>query len=430
MATIGQQLTQPEQGWKRYDDTHPLFKYIGTWTRGTSSSRYLGSENYSNVIGATITFSFMGTKIRILDALFNNRGENIEITIDGIKETYSSYSTNNTTLYSQTIVYEKTGLNNSIHTVTMALTALDSGKYIVLDAIDIDSTGRLLHPDEVTDIKELEIGKRIRCHYQATTANTVGSFSNLGQETSDFIPVTSSNVPNGDFYFICVDEYNKKKMLIADRNIQHSISWDTLNSAGIASGSGVPVNWIDNSRYSTTIRLLTGGINNTDKDNEWDKYIVGSTLNGSIVAGDNNVWNWSGVYSSSSTSSVTPSNRIVRGNTAVGNLGAYVTNSTGGTSSTFRPVLIIEDILQTHTFIKSNNQYKTFKNNQWSNISATLPSQSIFISDGMQNLSNLDRKETKFKQDMTNNGVLGEGKVFKNTIDLKKLFEITKIEVE
>lgn len=42
--------------------------------------------------------------------------------------------------------------------------------------------------------------------------------------------------------FICVDrDYLGRWKLIADRNIQHSISWDTLNSAGVANGSGLPI---------------------------------------------------------------------------------------------------------------------------------------------------------------------------------------------
>jgi hypothetical protein len=588
MATIGQPLVQPEEGWKRYDDTDSAIKYDGIWITENHASYFKGSSRYSEFknTNCKLTFKFKGTKIRILAPTYINKPTDIPITIDGVTEIFNGYSSS--IVYNQVLIYEKTELTDAIHTVTIStpssVATINNGD-IQIDAIDIDSTGNLLHPDEVTDIKDLEVGKRIRCHYQTSTANTVGTFSNLGKATSDFIPVTSSNVPNGDFYFICVDNENKKKKLIADRNIQHSISWDTLNSAGIASGSGLPLafnsigvmtgyesktlkiadNGFTSGSYGTyygwkvfdgangngdkwasdilnisnsspaellvefkdrkekivsltispppavssnssahpkrfklqasndsliwedifehvngikgiktrfvfdnresysfykfivseaegtgagvqigelefeslpyesitaTIRLLTGGINNTDKDNEWDKYIVGSTLNGSIVAGDNNVWNWSGVYSWSSTSSVTPSNRIARGNTAVGNLGAYVTSSTGGTSSTFRPVLVIEDILKTYTFIKINNQYKSFKNNQWNTVSTTLPSESVFVSDGIQNLSILDRKETKFTQDMTNNGSLGEGKVFKSTIDLKKLFEITKIEVE
>ncbi|MDU5143602.1 MAG: discoidin domain-containing protein [Paenibacillus dendritiformis] len=96
--------------------------------------------------------------------------------------------------------------------------------------------------EEVKNVEQLKIGKKIRCHYKATS-NTLGTFSGLGKETSGFIsPTTSSAAPNGDFYFICVDrDYLGRWKLIADRNIQHSISWDTLNSAGIANGSGLPI---------------------------------------------------------------------------------------------------------------------------------------------------------------------------------------------
>lgn len=281
------------------------------------------------------------------------------------------------------------------------------------------------------NISQIQIGDYVWCKYVAT-ANNVGTFSDFATKTDEevgnnIIPALSSNVPNGYFKFICVDEYNGKKYFLSNVNIQHSISWDTLNSAGIASGSGLPVDWIDNSRYFSSVRLLTGGVNSTDKDNEWDKYIVSSTLNGSIVAGDNNVWNWSKTFSFGSTTFSTTSYKILRGNSSVSTY-TYAQADQKSTSYAFRPVLIIEDTLKTHTFIKSNNQHKTFKNNQWNNISATLPSQSTFISDGMKNLTSLDRKETMFTQDMVNNGELGEGKVFKSTIDLKRLFEITKIE--
>lgn len=284
------------------------------------------------------------------------------------------------------------------------------------------------------NISQIKVGDYVWCKYIATS-NSVGTFSDFAiknddEVSSSVIPPTSSNAPNGYFKFICVDEYNKKKILIADRNIQHNITWDTLNSAGIASGSGLPVNLNMSSNYNTVIKLLTGGINGSDKDNEWDKYIVGSTLNGSIVAGDNNVWNWSNkVFSFGSTTFSTTSYKILRGISSVSTY-TYAQVDQISTSFGFRPVLIIEDTIKPHTFIKSNNTYKSFKNNQWNTISTTLPSQPTFISDGMKNLAVLDRKESKFTQDMVDNGALGEGKVFKNTVDLKRLFEITKIEVE
>jgi Carbohydrate esterase 2 N-terminal len=228
MATVGQQLTAPEAGWKRYDDTHPAFKYIGSWTTASgNSSWYQSTIHSSSDMNAKVQFKFIGTSLRIIAPKTSSGSNVININIDGITETYSLY--NNTTTY-QVLVYEKQGLINREHTVEIRLS--ESGT-LSFDAIDIDDTGRLLHPDEVLDPKDLDIGKRIRCHYQASSGQ-VGVFSGLGQETSDFIPVNSSATPNGDFYFICVDkDYLGRWKLIADRNIQHSISWDNINEQGM-----------------------------------------------------------------------------------------------------------------------------------------------------------------------------------------------------
>lgn len=55
--------------------------------------------------------------------------------------------------------------------------------------------------------------------------------------TGSTIPTTGSATPNGYFKFICVERKSGKGgLLIADRGIQHSISWDTLNSGGFIEG--------------------------------------------------------------------------------------------------------------------------------------------------------------------------------------------------
>jgi hypothetical protein len=190
-------------------------------------------------------------------------------------------------------------------------------------------------------ISSLETGDFISCEYVATS-NSIGVFSNLGKATKALIPSASSATPNGTFYFIMTgyDSRGRKK-LVADRNVQHGISWDTLNTAGIASGSGLPV-VIDGWENMYTMRLLSGGISATDKDNEWDKIIAESTLGGSIAAGDTNVWNWASQYSWSSSSS-SSDKRMIRGyfakDTYVGTDSSNVVHGNDG----FRPVLIVED---------------------------------------------------------------------------------------
>lgn len=624
MATIGQQLTSPESGWKRYDDNTPLFKRSGSSIeQHTVTGTYNGTSYY--IKNGSIEFRFIGTKIRIIGDKYTNKSSDIKVEIDGtLIGTYSQYGSEAT----QILLFEMTGLNNSEHYVKIY--SNDTVNNFNVDAIDIDDTGRILHPDEVLSPKDLAIGKRIRCHYQ-TSSGHVGAFSGLGQETSDFIPPASSAIPNGDFYLIAVDkDHLGRWKLIADRNIQHSISWDTLNNAGIASESGLSLNekpfvftgtnnidygtkdeylitgdftfsakvnikgfengvatiiavtafgesldtnalvlitvnssgqiefgheygagtnqffktsgsyivpnkvhkisvirktstkkyeiyvdgdlkeiisytydaqkassgnkqklaygedvghvnrnrmtgdlyyaslWnrvlsdeerrnaeenniltnsdglvnyfntylVDNNNkknFDFTIRLLTGGINSSDTDNEWDKYIVNSTLNGAITAWDDNVWNWSQLYSITSTTSFTnTSNRVVRGKTSItfwGEVNSNEINSKTGDVG-FRPVL--EVLLLIKSFIYINGEYKTWDNNnkQWITVSTSLPSKDIFNNQGIGNISTLNRRQTTFQQAMNNNGVLGSGKVFVTTVDLNKYFDLIGLNVK
>ncbi|MGM1044906.1 MAG: hypothetical protein ACQEXX_02030 [Bacillota bacterium] len=363
MATIGQTLTAPESGWKRYDDTDNGIMYNGPilgspsdtdWYTTVNSNYYNGSAVTTRGLNKKIRVNFIGTKIRVINAVGSNRTTNAKIRIDNELESFSLQSPS---LIYQTLVYEKFGLENKIHTLEIE-SGTDGEITLQLDAIDIDANGRLLHPDEVTDIKDLDLGKRIRCHY-STISNQVGTFSGFGKETADSIPVASTATPNGDFYFIMVEDFNKKKILVADRNIQNNISWDILNSSGIGSGSGLP--WIvpdSPSNVAFTIRLLTGGTSATDNDNEWDKYIVNSTLNGTITAGDNNVWNWSGGLSWTSTVAGHATNRVMRGSTSVENWSTFGSNAVN--TRHFRPVLEIKSLQLNKSFILFNGEYKKF----------------------------------------------------------------------
>lgn len=439
MATIGQPLTAPEEGWKRYDDTYPAFRYIGSgWSYYAYSGGYNGGTNRNSNAGSITEFSFIGTKLRIISAKSSDSATDIRVEIDGV-ETAQINNTYGQPALLQVLAYEVTGLENKKHTVRFKNI---SGGVAYLDAVDIDLNGRLLHSDEVLSPKDLAIGKRIRCHYTALTSGQFGGFSKLGEETfvdgkNDFIPSSSSTTPNGDFYYICVDkDHLGRWKLIADRNVQHSISWDTLNSVGIASGSGFPIIFEnqDIQFFSFSTRLLTGGISSTDKDNEWDKYIVNSTLNGTITAGDSKEWNLIGLASWTSTVPISSSvKRAVRGrNTTDSSASAYgevetnfVSTSVGGMS--FRPVLLIDALYTSKSFILFNGEYKIW-NGSWQSISATLPTKDTFINEGMSDLSSLDRKSTFFTQDMMQE-TLGSGKVFKSSIDLKKLFSINNIKI-
>ena len=109
-----------------------------------------------------------------------------------------------------------------------------------------------------------------------------------------------------------------KTLLICDRVILVSVSWDDLNSQGYITGKTVT---IDGAKYKC--RVLTGGSNRRNGDsyaggtptnNEWDRFItreevisglpapVSSDLDNNLNSTDQNsahnkFWNWYGVYS-------------------------------------------------------------------------------------------------------------------------------------
>lgn len=365
MATVGQALTAPETGWRRYDDTDSKILRIGS-AFGTNSDtgNYNGNSSWirgDSPLTTKFSFKFKGSKIRIM-SIQNANGINAKITIDGVSEIYSCY--NSSSIKYQIVAYEKMGLANDVHVVEIALNAVGlSTQFIWLDAIDIDSTGYLLHPtlNQIADFSQVRnLGDCIPCRYTSLTSGQVGSFGELGTCIKEEIPVSSSATPDGLFNWVYVGkDYHGRKKFIADRNIQHSISWNTLNTAGICSEKTLDLGLGNN--YISSVRLLTGGISPTDTDNEWDKYIVSSTLGGRITAGDNNIWKWNvPPVSWTSTTGTTSTQRVRRGYNNNG-AGRY-DNPTSVTSTStidvgFRPVLLVEQLVFDKFLIKKDSQY-------------------------------------------------------------------------
>ncbi|MDP9698871.1 hypothetical protein J2T16_001768 [Paenibacillus intestini] len=407
LAQVGQQLTAPEPGWRRYDDGHSAFVYLGeNWIYQTGVSGLYNSTHHYSAQGKgdnEIRFKFYGTKLRFISSTGNNFADNISVIIDGNIEYFSSKMGTSTALRQQ-LTYEKLNLPLGIHEVRL-LSGTNGDWRLDVDAVDIDSDGRLFHPDEVTNVSELEIGKRIRCHYQSSTANTVGVFSGLGEQTSELIPPMSSATPNGDFYFIMVEDWNKRKLLVADRNIQ-LISWDMINSSGMV--VGVPVLLSGLKETAISIRLLTGGINASDKNNEWDKYIVDSTLNRTIAAGDVNVWNWKLTSWTSTTTPSSSSFRIVRGNTKSDETSYTVSSSTS--SSGFRPLMEIVILPMYRSLIKQDGEsYKTLRD-----VTSYIYSTRTAVS--------------KMTNNNSPSGVASASSIFNSTYDAWKAFNETVID--
>ncbi len=174
MATVGQQLTAPESGWKRIDDLDNNIVYSGTgWERWLDSGMYQGGAYRNTNANSKVDLVFNSTKIRIISAKNNDLSSNIEIKLDGVVvENINTVSSK----ILQCLVYEITGLEKKPHTLTMTNI---SGGFMYLDAIDIDDNGHLgylnkfliLSNDKTYSIENAQVYKSI----PILTSNTSSS---------------------------------------------------------------------------------------------------------------------------------------------------------------------------------------------------------------------------------------------------------------
>ena len=146
-AVIGSEIKKPEIGWKRYDDSNKFINYNGDWEKEGSRSFYY--NNYRSIskntnINDSVSFSFIGSKIRIISNMYPTYSNEIQITIDGESTVFSQSSTK---LLYQAVSYENTDLDYGYHTVEIH--KIKKGSYekdLNIDAIDVD--GFLLNPNE------------------------------------------------------------------------------------------------------------------------------------------------------------------------------------------------------------------------------------------------------------------------------------------
>lgn len=143
MATIGDQLLQPESGWKRYDDTDNNITYEGTYNTWDGSVCYNSSLHYTTTgrTSVKVKFNFTGSTIAIIAYSDLTYANDIVIRIDNNEKSFSEkFST-----HAQTLVYKNTTLQNKEHFViiTSPVVGLKDGWNFTIDAIDIDENGEL-----------------------------------------------------------------------------------------------------------------------------------------------------------------------------------------------------------------------------------------------------------------------------------------------
>ena len=202
-----------------------------------------------------------------------------------------------------------------------------------------------------------------------------------------------------------------KTLLICDRVILVSVSWDDLNGQGYVTGKTIT---IDGAKYKC--RLLTGGSNRRNNDwyaggtptnNEWDRFItreevitglpapVSSDLDTNLNTTDHNsphnqLWHWTGVYSwCQETWAENASPRAVRGydSARLWHYGNRATHSNPYVG--FRPVL---EILNTDPLISDSDRDLGDKN---SNFTITYTVDDADSGDVLTATESLDGQTTK-----------------------------------
>ena len=203
------------------------------------------------------------------------------------------------------------------------------------------------------DVTKAKKGQAVPCCYTAT-AQKVGTFK-FGYNNKNIIPDVGSIEPDGYFNFICVDEYNGKKIFIADRNVQSKISWETLNESNLCTNSGMKIDVPK--AISAIVRIpatISEKTTNRTQYGEWDKYISYYGQNG-ITPSDNEVWNTKSTNSwtmnnpydeDSAELNKILSNRIIRGYQDKNVPSQYnqrnIVSTTLDETLGFRPVLEVE----------------------------------------------------------------------------------------
>lgn len=316
MAIVGEQLLQPETGWKRYDESNIRAIIKGSfWGKEVHNAFYGGSSIWLKSVDSSYKFKFYGNKLRLISDRNTNRPQNnTKLVIDGVEHICNTYGQTN----GQILLIDMVNLEDSIHDVIIS--PVKEG-LATIDCIDINEDGYIvdLSLEKNSIINKIKVGEYIPCNY------------NYNNGFKDFYSGTDMN-------FICVKHTDRESILISDK-VFPNLSFDEINQKGFIYG-----NELDNQPYkhnSLIVRSLTGGSNNNGLS-EYDKYIVNSDLDGLITPGDKTIWNW-GICSITSSISASDNSKIItRGYSSLTNYSTNNTFNNKGPTFGFRPVLIIK----------------------------------------------------------------------------------------
>ncbi|WP_145413288.1 hypothetical protein [Paenibacillus xylanexedens] len=204
MATIGDALLSPENGWIRVNDNHVNFTYengSSAWTTGSGIAGYYNSDFHNYSGSATnkgqIKFNFTGTKIRIICRAATTLPINNTITVNKDSYTFSTYRSVN---QSQTLVFELLSLDDKEHSVIIK----NGDGAIIFDAVDIES-GKSISPYSPVHYKRFLILNNNEKYYYSSGWISLGvgvpteqDYLNYGMEDVSTLPESAWSQLTGE----------------------------------------------------------------------------------------------------------------------------------------------------------------------------------------------------------------------------------------
>ncbi len=204
MATLGEQLTAPETGWKRIGAFDSVFSYSGNWRTATSPLYYEGRQNGTWSLNAKISFIFTGTKLRIITDANTDHSSNIKITIDGQSDNFSICSSE----CHQRLSYEKTGLSAQAHTVELVNLENKGFGFSGIDVADIKAPTSLTAAADDSQVTLSWIAVDGATSYTVKRSTTSGgTYTTIASNVTGTSYVDTS-VTNGTTYYYVVTAVN------------------------------------------------------------------------------------------------------------------------------------------------------------------------------------------------------------------------------
>ncbi len=217
MATVGQVLTAPEEGWRRLDDRDKNISYIGTWTTDAISGEYNTTitvipegVSVDVVNSSSIKFNFTGTSIRFIHSKHPQHSKTISYKIDG--ELVCTANMDNDTVIRQILGLEKTDLVNKEHSVEIYS---GDGIRFDFDCLDIDATGELKPYSRGKVLLRITMNDSSEREYYL-----------LDYEADEFVKWCNRTVDTGNSYYIfnkAVGSQNSKEYLFFEKIISFGV---------------------------------------------------------------------------------------------------------------------------------------------------------------------------------------------------------------